>query len=123
MFPLTIILVALVPWLAIASPGHMASLSERLPLDDSHIAHIESTGNYLDYRDDGSIYGTLGPSELSKRDSTIPICRKLGVRRTAKILGWESIVVEATKNWGKGSRRIVTQPKNETDRGVVACHH
>ncbi|KAF8888039.1 hypothetical protein BD779DRAFT_1800358 [Infundibulicybe gibba] len=76
------------------------------------IAHDERTGNYLAYRDDGSVYSTPGPSdrtkirrppELHKRDSAR--CIKLDAGGAKYIKGWKKIGEYADKNWGRGSVR------------------
>jgi len=102
--------------------------------DVTSIALNERDLEYLAYRHDGTLYGRypvdedefefmmrdLGYDDLEERAEATS-CVQLSSDDVQKFSGWSKIVDYADKNWGKGSRNIVTNPPEYADRGARAC--
>jgi len=112
----------------LASAVPFSQVARGLPKDISHVALDEDNGQYLAYKNDGTLYGKY-PVDVArdvdheyKRDNGAS-CSKLKVEEVKQLPGYKLLEEYADNTWGKGSRNVVTNPDKADQRGreATAC--
>ncbi|KIY64474.1 hypothetical protein CYLTODRAFT_358413 [Cylindrobasidium torrendii FP15055 ss-10] len=121
MFALSTIFIASLAALS-ASAMPFEQVAKLLPRDVVHIGLDEHAREFVAYKRDGSLYGRYpvdnGFNTPVKRDAS---CGDLPVDQAQSMPGWQAIEDYANDNWGKGSRKIVTNPSEYLSQPAQVC--
>ncbi|KAJ8083051.1 hypothetical protein PM082_008914 [Marasmius tenuissimus] len=104
-----------------------SELARGLPSDITHVAIDEDTSHYLAFKRDGTLHSRY-PIEMNTGMNisaigvrAAPTCSGLSIDDVKKLAGWPAIEKHANDKWGKGSRRVLTNPEEYPDRAALLC--